>query len=367
MTWIKLIDIFPGFEDPFLSSIWFLEGYGESSNIYVIEGDYLAFVDTGNDITAFFELFELGFKVEDIKKIFLTHAHNDHTLGLKELLMRYGGFRDIEVVVHDISTTMLSKAVEKFTEGRGSVIGVRGGEEVNLGGHDFKVIYTPGHTVDCICLYHEKTQTLFSGDTVLPIYLPEPDSLLGGDLRSYFFSIRNLLKMEVRNLLPGHFMPSFGEGGEIIESTYEGALRSQIPKGGRWIDAGIALADSGLFEEAIYCLDKALEEDPRSQEALGLKGSCLTDIGRNEEAIECFDKILEIREDEAAFHGKGMALMRLGKFEEALNCFDEALKINPDFREAAFGKGLVLSKLGRHEEAMKIEEFKRRFENMKFR
>ncbi len=367
MTWIRLIDVFPGFEDSLLSQIWFLEGYGESSNIYLIKGDHLTLIDTGNDITAFFELFELGFKVEDIKEVVLTHAHNDHTLGLEELLMRYSGVRDIEVIVHNVSSTMLSKAVEKFTDGMGRVVGVRGGEEFKLSGFDFKVIYTPGHTVDCICLYHEETQTLFSGDTVLPVYLPQPDPRFRGDLRSYFSSVRSLMEIDIKNLLPGHFMPSINDGREVIESTYEGALRAQIPRGGSWIDASYKLIESDLLEEAVYCLDKALEEDPKSEEALGLKGSCLSDLGRLEEAIECFVQILEIKKDEGAWHGKGMSLIHLDRFEEALECFDEALKINPNFEEANVGKGIALMELGREEEAMKIEAFKKKFEEaMKF-
>ncbi|MFQ6050093.1 MAG: MBL fold metallo-hydrolase [Candidatus Hydrothermarchaeota archaeon] len=361
-TWVKLTDLDANLADPFFSYIWFLEGYEESSNMYLIEGDYLTLVDTGNDIYAFFELFELGFKAEDIKKIFLTHAHNDHTLGLMELMTRYGTFKDFEVIVHNsMSTGLLPRAIEQMARG-GKVTGVDTGDTVNLSGLDFKVIYTPGHTQDCICLYHEKTQTLFSGDTVLSFGLPTPDERIGGNLQDYLFSLRILLEVDVKHLLPGHGFPEFFTGKNDVMGTYHGVILSLIPEGSTWTEGAMELMKKNLPHEAIFCLNKALEKDANNIQALGLKGSCLTEIGRNEEAIECFDKILEIRKDEGAFYSKGMALIKLKRHEEALESFDEALKINPSFEEANVGKGIALMELGREEEAMKIEAFKKAFE-----
>lgn len=66
---------------PLFEKTLFLQGYEFSSNIYVITGDYLAIIDPGNDYTAFMELFSLGFKPTDIKKIVLTHGHVDHVGG----------------------------------------------------------------------------------------------------------------------------------------------------------------------------------------------------------------------------------------------------------------------------------------------
>ena len=46
----------------------------------------MSIINTGNDYTAFMDLFALGFKPPDIKKIFLTHGHMDHIGGAIELL-----------------------------------------------------------------------------------------------------------------------------------------------------------------------------------------------------------------------------------------------------------------------------------------
>lgn len=46
------------------------------------------------------------------------------------------------------------------------------GDEIDLGGRTIRVLHTPGHTVDSVCLLDEHARTLFSGDTVDtgPIY-----------------------------------------------------------------------------------------------------------------------------------------------------------------------------------------------------
>lgn len=46
------------------------------------------------------------------------------------------------------------------------------GDEIDLGGRVLRVLHTPGHTADSICLLDEKNRVLFSGDTIDtgPIY-----------------------------------------------------------------------------------------------------------------------------------------------------------------------------------------------------
>ena len=43
------------------------------------------------------------------------------------------------------------------------------GQNYTLGSHSFKVIHTPGHTRGHICLYFEKDNVLFSGDTLFSL------------------------------------------------------------------------------------------------------------------------------------------------------------------------------------------------------
>jgi glyoxylase-like metal-dependent hydrolase (beta-lactamase superfamily II) len=66
------------------------------------------------------------------------------------------------------------------------------------------VMHTPGHTKGGICLYHEKGQFLFSGDTLFAGSIGRTD-LEGGSYEKIVKSCRRLLKLpkEVQ-VLPGH-------------------------------------------------------------------------------------------------------------------------------------------------------------------
>ena len=61
--------------------------------------------------------------------------------------------------------------------------------------------------------------------------------------------------------------------------------------------------------EAIECLDKAIELDPKYQLVWANKGRVLRAMGRHAEAIECFDKVIEIYPGyNSAWNNKGNAL-----------------------------------------------------------
>lgn len=342
----------------------FLLGYGFSSSIYVIIGDYLTIVDPGNDYTAFMDLFKLQLNPADIKKVVLTHGHHDHAMGTFELLRSYpsiiqgGGF---ELILHGATSRELKEEVKGFGC---RVTELSGGETLELSGFEWEVIHTPGHTIHGICLYHAPSKTAFTGDTVLPHAMAEPDMRAGGRLDHYLFGIKALLKRDIENILPGHGSPVASAGRRVIEDTYEGLMmkiigvETQIP----WMQGATALVQKGLLEEAVFCCDKELALHPEGLRVLELKGSCLNDMGRNNEAVEVFDKILAQKSDHVfALTGKGCALMGLGRHEESLNYFDNALKIDPNIRDTQIYKGMALYLSGRHEEAMDIEHFRTEF------
>jgi len=352
--------------DPFFEKFLFLRSVETfSSNVYVVLGDYLTIVDPGNDYTAFMDLFKLQFKPADIKKVVLTHGHPDHAMGALELL-RYpsviegGGF---ELILHEAAPPQLSEVVQQFGS---RVTKVRGGEVLELSGVEWEVIYTPGHTIDGICLYHAPTKTVLTGDMVLPQAMAEPDKSAGGRLDHYLFGLKALLKRDMATILPGHGLPVLAEGRKVIEETYEGVImkiigvtaETQTP----WIEGATALAQRGLLEEAVFCCDKVVARNPENLSALELKASCLNDLGRNAEAVEVFDKILAQKSDNVfALTGKGCALMGLGQYDECLHYFESALKLRPNIRDALVYKGMALYLSGRHEEAMDIEAFSTEF------
>lgn len=362
--WESLSGI-PNATDPFFEKFLVLRSFDTfSSNIYVIMGDYLTIVDPGNDYTAFMELFKLKLKPEDIKKIVLTHGHPDHAMGAFELLRSYpdiiksGGF---ELILHEAAPPQLKEVMKDFGC---RVTAVRGGETLELSGFEWEVIYTPGHTIDGICLYHAPTKTAFTGDMALPHAIGAPDKSAGGSLEHYLFGLKALLKRDIENVLPGHGLPVAAGGRKVIEETYESVMmkiigaEAPIP----WIEGATALAQRGLLEEALFCCDKEMARSPDNLPALELKGLCLNDLGKSKEAIEVFDKLLAQKSDHVfALTGKGCALMGLGKYDESLTYFDNALKIDPHIKEALIYKGMALYLSGKYDEAMDIEHFRTEF------
>lgn len=346
---------------PLFEHTLFVEGYDISSDVYVMTGDYITIVDPGNDYTAFVELFELGFKPADVKHIVLTHGHQEHVAGVFDLF-RYPSIRksrELEIILHEAGPLAFKNAVKEFGC---TLTEVQGGETLKLSGFDLEVVHTPGHTADSICLYHPETRTVFTGDTVLPYAMALPDPTAGGRLDFQLFSLRTLLKMEIENLLPGHGRPVAGDGKRVIEGSYAGAIKKIVGLQTSWIDGAMKLAEKGYLNEAQFCCEKELENNPGNLRAMELKASCLNDMGRFGEAMDIFDKICAKKKNHLfAIVGKGYALMGLGRYGESLPYFDRALKLNPNLKDALIYKGMALYLSGRYEEAMDIEDFKAEF------
>jgi hydroxyacylglutathione hydrolase len=246
---------------------------------------------------------------------------------------------------------------------------VRGGETLKISGLDWEVIHTPGHTIDGICLYHPPSKTVFSGDTVLPHAMAEPDEDAGGRLDHYLFGIRGLLGKDIQNVLPGHGFPVVSSGRKVIEETYEGLMMKIIGVEAKaktpWIEGATALAQSGFLEEAVFCCEKELVCHPENLMALQLKAFSLNDLGRFPEALESLDRLEALRVKEKGdlfvLVGKGYALMGLGRYEESLRYFDEALQAAPSMKDALIYKGMALYLAGNYDAAMDIELFRKEF------
>jgi len=348
--------------NPLFESTLFLMGYEYSCNIYLLRGDYLSLIDPGNDYTAFMELFDLGLKPWDVKKMVITHGHMDHVGGAIEIFRGYPGKAkdlDAEVIMHGAGPQQL-KGILKEIGCR--ITEVKGGEILNLSGFEMEVIHTPGHTLDGICLYHADSRTLFTGDTVLAQAMAEMDKGGGGRLDHYLYALRTLLKKDIAHVMPGHgpVVPNIGK--KVVQDTFEGLIKKVVGVDTPWMQGAKTLAQGGLLEEALFYTNKELAEHPESLQALEMMAFLLHDLGRNQEAGELFDQILAQQGDHVyALMGKGTALMGLGRHEDSLKYFDAALKIQPQLKEALVHKGLALYLGGKPEEAMEIEAFREEF------
>lgn len=130
------------------------------------------------------ELKNQGFK---LKYIVNTHGHSDHTAGNYELRADFNA----KIVAHSQSKARFDLAVED-------------GDVLQVGSIQIKVIYTPGHTVDGICLLVDGKK-LLTGDTLFVGECGRTD-LTGGNAKSMYNSLFNtLLKLDGSiEVYPGH-------------------------------------------------------------------------------------------------------------------------------------------------------------------
>jgi glyoxylase-like metal-dependent hydrolase (beta-lactamase superfamily II) len=115
-----------------------------------------------------------------------THTHADHNSACKVMRERHG----VKVVMH------------RASEAPYIDIGVDDGDQIRFGQLSLKVLATPGHTQDSMCLlFHDR---IFTGDTLLIGGCGRTD-LPGGDAEKQYESLQKLQALgdQIR-VYPGH-------------------------------------------------------------------------------------------------------------------------------------------------------------------
>ena len=140
-----------------------------------------------------------------LKYVFNTHGHSDHTAGNAELLSVFNA---------KTATHMLSRT--------NADIRVDDGDIIHVGNVPIKVLHTPGHTPDGICLL-VGNKKLLTGDTLFVGECGRTD-LPGGNSKSLYNSLFNkLLKLDnAVEIYPGHdYGPKFHSTiGEQRKTNY---------------------------------------------------------------------------------------------------------------------------------------------------
>ena len=221
--------------------IFMLEGL-RIANVYLLASpDGLTLVDCGvpgdaGKIAS--QITQAGYAIADLRQVVITHAHNDHTGSLVEILRLSGA----KVLAHQDEVPYLARTAKvppgsrlqsflfwlsaRLMPGPSAVavdIALKDGEIVpGTGG--FMAVHTPGHTSGSLCLYHPERHILICGDAIINKHpltgkkgLRESAATFSVNPAQMRESIRKLAGLEVDVLLSGHGEPVLEDGGERIK------------------------------------------------------------------------------------------------------------------------------------------------------
>ncbi|MDT7806486.1 MAG: hypothetical protein QOJ70_299 [Acidobacteriota bacterium] len=231
-------------------------------NVYLIAEEPLTLIDTGpktkEALAALKEgLRQARLRVSDVRRIVLTHAHEDHC-GLAKQLRDEA--KDAEVFVHgwetghsvgrleyDEQQALLERAgvpSEEIAEMRRMYEGVRryadaledhehaelvDNDEIKFEKGALRVVHTPGHTPGSCSFLREADRTIIAGDCVLkritpnPVLSPDPvdPTRRFHSLAEYLVSLARLRSLHPTLVYGGH-----GDAVEDYEELFNRYLRA---------------------------------------------------------------------------------------------------------------------------------------------
>ncbi len=218
-------------------------------HVYLIDGGKeLALIDAGAGIDVQQTLDNIvaeGFRVADISKILLTHAHADHSGACAALKSQLG----VSVIVSSEEADFVRRADEAelgltFARSAGWYpsdyhlqpcevdIELEDGQEIMVGDLQITAIKTPGHSSGSTCYLMEggAATCLFAGDTVFLRGLISLLNAPGSSVQDYCQGIKKLANLGVDALLPGHLGFCLGGGQGHIDKAIEAFEDLPVPE-----------------------------------------------------------------------------------------------------------------------------------------
>lgn len=166
-------------------------------------------IDPSEDVEKYVRQAENDFS--DITAIIDTHIHGDHLSGARELSRRSGA-----------PVYMFESADVRFDFNP-----LKDGDEIRVGNTSLKALWTPGHTLESMCLLYidhkrsESPWSVFSGDTLFVGDIGRLDFTGAGTVKQMYESLYGKLLglPDYLELYPAHYVGSVCGKGMSLKTT----------------------------------------------------------------------------------------------------------------------------------------------------
>ncbi|MCK4757572.1 MAG: tetratricopeptide repeat protein, partial [Thermoplasmata archaeon] len=257
----------------------------------------------------------------------------------------------------------------------------------------------PGSCAKCSADLNDNAKFCFNcGEEVI---LPEPETVKPGEVGMFFCSECGaevdedvdecgecgayLADEEEEDILPEPELPA-GEPPELEAIEEKEALEMELDEEARAFEKGKLLVSLMRYDEALDCMNEALEveerpglrlekanllflmgrfddaiedyntilkKEPDNTSALMNKASALIEIKDYDEALKVNDKLLELEDAEPILWiERGNILLSLGDIQKAVESFDRAIELAPEMAEVWNAEGAALLETGKHDDAV---------------
>ncbi|MFW6044122.1 MAG: MBL fold metallo-hydrolase [Planctomycetota bacterium] len=211
-----------------------LDWQANDANVYLVDTrDTFILVDCGcgeslPGILANVE--DMGFDVEDISHVLLTHAHLPHAGGAGDLERM-----QVEVMASERAAAAVQEGdlrTASFTYGRefppydGEITVLEHGDKIGVGEVEMEVIALPGHSPGHLGfeMIEENTRLIFCGDVVRSPALTQRRDRFGYDVSTCVESLIKLMDRLPDVLYPGHGPFCLSDGQRWVEAELQKTL-----------------------------------------------------------------------------------------------------------------------------------------------
>ena len=208
-------------------------GWLSSNNIVCFDGEQAALIDSGyvTHAAQTVALLKNALAGRQLTRLLNTHSHSDHIGGNAAVTQAFGcqvivpvGI-DATIAEWDEEALLLSPLGQSGARFRHDAT-IANGDEVELGGLNWRAIAVPGHDMDALAFYNAELRILISGDAlwrdgfgvIFSELLGHPDD--GGGLKATRETLDMLARLPIDVVIPGHGAP-FSEIDDSFARAYQ--------------------------------------------------------------------------------------------------------------------------------------------------